>query len=71
MDESSQPPTNSMSNTLFWNVRGLNETSKYSPLSDWLSTRSVSFGAHLEMYVQEVNTHFVKSTFRPGMVSFG
>lgn len=50
-----------MSNTLFWNVRGLNESSKYSPLSDWLSTRSVSFEALLEMHVHEVNKHFVLS----------
>ena len=51
-----------MSETFFWNVRGLNEPSKHSPLSTWLYSRSIFFGALLETHVKEASKHIILSS---------
>lgn len=50
-----------MSGTFFWNVRGLNEPSKHSPLSSWLNSKPVTFGALLETHVKEASKHNILS----------
>lgn len=50
-----------MSSTFFWNVRGLNEPSKHSPLSSWLNSKPVTFGALLETHVKEASKHNILS----------
>ncbi|WZY89463.1 hypothetical protein YC2023_046198 [Brassica napus] len=51
-----------MSETFFWNVRGINDSSKHGPLSTWLYRRSISFGALLETHVKEASKHIILSS---------
>lgn len=42
-----------MIDTFFWNVRGINDISKHSPLVSWINLRKLSFGALLETHIRE------------------
>lgn len=54
-----------MSDFFFWNVRGINDVLKHRPLSNWLTTRPVSFGALLETHVSVTNFHRILSNIGP------
>ncbi|KAG7576912.1 hypothetical protein ISN45_Aa03g012390 [Arabidopsis thaliana x Arabidopsis arenosa] len=63
-----QGPSSSSSSSkdnFFWNVRGLNDSSKHRPLRHWLSIRPVSFGAFLETHVTEASKHYILSAIGP------
>lgn len=51
--------------TLFWNVRGLNDSEKHPAFKTWLSTNKVLFGALLETHVQESNLNQLMSDICP------
>ncbi|KAL1219679.1 Secreted RxLR effector protein 78 [Cardamine amara subsp. amara] len=51
-----------MSDTFFWNVRGVNDTSKHRPLATWINTKPVTFGAILETHVAESNMNHILSS---------
>ena len=54
-----------MSDTFFWNVRGINDFSKHRPLSSWINKRRICFGALLETRVSEANSMFILSVLGP------
>lgn len=54
-----------MSDKFFWNVRGLNESSKHRPLASWIDTRNLSFGALLETHIHESNKNQILSSLGP------
>lgn len=60
------PLINPMSSTFFWNVRGLTDNKKHSPLSSWLNRRSLLFGALLETHVGEASKQLILSSLGPG-----
>lgn len=49
------------SKTFFWNVRGLNDSDKFKPFSQWLNTHQPLFGAILETHIKEQNLNHVMS----------
>lgn len=55
-----------MSDTFFWNVRGINHFSKHIPLSSWINKRKICFGALLETHVSEDNSVSILSVLGPG-----
>lgn len=57
---------NPMSSTFFWNVRGLTDNTKHSPLFSWLNRRSIPFGALLETHVSESSKQLILSSLGPG-----
>lgn len=54
-----------MTDTFFWNVRGLNEDTKHRPLANWISSKPLTFGALLETHVQEPNKNHILSALGP------
>ncbi|KAG2332389.1 hypothetical protein Bca52824_003569 [Brassica carinata] len=55
-----------MSDTFFWNVRGINDFSKHRPLSSWINKRRICFGALLETHVSEANSISILAVLGPG-----
>lgn len=54
-----------MSDTFFWNVRGINDDTKHRTLANWISSRPVTFGALLETHVSESNSNLILSSIGP------
>ena len=54
-----------MSDTFFWNVRGINDLSKHRPLSSWIHKRRICFGVFLEMHVNEASNMSILSVLGP------
>lgn len=48
-------------NLFFWNVRGLNDPRKHSPLSQWLLSHKSIFGVLLETHIKETQLPYVMS----------
>ncbi|CAL9231246.1 unnamed protein product [Arabidopsis halleri] len=55
-----------MSDTFFWNVRGINEVTKHRTLANWINSKPVTFGALLETHVKEPNLNHILSSIGPG-----
>ncbi|CAH2080111.1 unnamed protein product, partial [Thlaspi arvense] len=51
--------------SFFWNVRGINDTSKHRPLATWLRNKQATFGALLETHVRESNKDQILSSVGP------
>lgn len=45
----------------FWNVRGLNDSDKHKPFSQWLSNNQPLFGAILESHIKEQSLNLIMS----------
>lgn len=53
-------------NLFFWNVRGINDSTKHHPFAQWLSSQQPLIGALLETRIKEPNLNQLLSIFCPG-----